>query len=426
MSARRLAIRVIERVQKDRAFLAQVLSSELEASGFELRDRALSTELSYGVIRTERYLLARMQRLLDVRKTDERVLRELLLAAYQIEFLPKIPARAAVNEAVAAVRRVQGARVGGFVNAVLRRFAAEPPSVSIGEASYLSLPDWLRARIEATLDGSDARSLVDPDRGRGVFLRVPHGSELPGTLAGEVEAFPACPGSYRFLGRGDPRAHREYEQRAFLVQELGSQLVAHLLEVTPGARVLDVCAGRGNKALLLAELAGAQGKVMATDLHPAKLGILEGEKARVPGVRAPIETRAWDATTVPPAELLGEFDFVLVDAPCTGVGTLRRRPEIARRLTPDDPTRLGNLQEAILRNAALTLRPGGQLLFSTCSVLSEEGDQVFRRVSDVLIPSQARGEFWTRTVGGTPSARLLPRVHGSDGYFVARLALKEK
>lgn len=426
MSARRLAVRVIEKVQKEGAFLAQALANELDKSGLELRDRALATELAYGVVRTEGYLLWRLGSLLDLRKTDERVLRELLLAVYQIDFLERVPARAAVSEAVAAVRRVQGPRVGGFVNAVLRRLLTSDDKTSLAEASYVSLPEWLRSKMESSLDAVHVRSLVDPERGRGLTLRVPRGSALPGTLAAEVEPISSCEGAFRFLGRGDPRARAEYGQGHFSVQELGSQLIAHLLEVTEGARVLDVCAGRGNKSLVLAELAGREGRVVATDLHPAKLSVLKSEEKRLKGERAPIETRVWDATTQPPSEFLGAFDFVLVDAPCTGVGTLRRRPEIARRLVSEDPARLSALQEAILRAAALTLRPGGQLLFSTCSVLPEEGEQILDRVSDVLVASPKRGEIWTPLGGAAPFFRLLPQIHGSDGYFVARLELREK
>lgn len=425
MTARRLASRVIERVQKEGSFLAQALDRELRDSGFELRDRALATELSYGVIRTEFYLRERLRPFIGSKKTDERVMRELYLAVYQLDFLPRIPPSAAVNEAVSAVRRVQGPRVGGFVNAVLRRLLAAEPGLSLREATFLSLPGWLRARLETTVGAEGARDLADPGAGRALTLRVPQGTELSEALRAELEPLVACEGAFRFLGRGDPRARQEYAEGAFVVQELGSQLIAHLLEPTEGARVLDVCAGRGNKTLLLAERVGPSGSVVATDLQRSKLDVLERESRRLRGTRAPISTEVWDATEPLPAALASSFDFVLVDAPCSGVGTLRHRPEIARRLGASDPARLGALQATILRGAAAALKPGGQLLFSTCSVLPEEGEKVLESAFAELAPAQNLGAMWRKTCGDAPFARILPGSHGTDGYFLARLERRE-
>ncbi len=421
MTARRLASRVIERVQKEGTFLAQALDRELSESGFELRDRALATELSYGVIRTEAYLRERLGPFIGSKKTDERVMRELCLAVYQLEFLPRIPPSAAVNEAVDAVRRVQGPRVGGFVNAVLRRLSAAGPVLPLREATFMSLPRWLRARLEEAVGPENARDLVDPGAGRALTVRVAQGATLSEAFRAELEPAAACEGAYRFLGRGDPRVREEYAEGSFVVQELGSQLIAHVLEVTPGARVLDVCAGRGNKTLLLAELVGPSGSVVATDLHRSKLDVLERENRRLRGTRAPVSTEVWDATTALPEPLVASFDFVLVDAPCSGVGTLRHRPEIARRLTPEDPSRLGTLQATIVKEAARALKPEGQLLFSTCSVLPEEGEKVLESVSGELALARNLGAMWKRTCGEAAFSRILPGTHGTDGYFLARL-----
>src|SRR5690606_26809849 len=203
MTARRLASRVTERVQKEGAFLAQALDRELSESGFELRDRALSTELSYGVIRTEAYLRERLRPFIGSKKTDERVMRELCLAVYQLDFLPRIPQSAAVNEAVNAVRRVQGRRGGGFVNAVVRRLAAAGPGLPLREAAFTSLPGWLRTRLEEAVGPDSARDLVDPGAGRGLTVRVVRGAELSEPLRAALEPVATCEGAFRFLGRGD-------------------------------------------------------------------------------------------------------------------------------------------------------------------------------------------------------------------------------
>ena len=234
------------------------------------------------------------------------------------------------------------------------------------------------------------------------------------------------PGAYQFEAGGDPRQLLGYQEGAFVVQELGAQLVAHALGVREGEAVLDVCAGRGQKTSLLKSLVGNSGRVVATDLHEHKVRALEEEMKRL-GVSVTAQT--WDWTKEPPTELRGVFDRVIVDAPCSGVGTLRRRPEIARRLTAEDPVRLGALQSQIARNAALALKPDGVLLFATCSVLREEAEDIVEQLIAEGALTAVIPETSVQTAlfpqGASPSAalRLLPQIHGTDGYFIARFAL---
>jgi 16S rRNA (cytosine967-C5)-methyltransferase len=181
--------------------------------------------------------------------------------------------------------------------------------------------------------------------------------------------------------------------------------------------VLDACAGRGQKTSLLVERVGERGEVWAADVHRKKLVVLgrELERLRLPGAR----TAEVDWTRDPDAIPNG-FDRVLVDAPCSGVGTLRRRPEIASRLAEGDPARLAELALGILRGAASRARPGGRVVFAVCSVLSEEAEAVALGVSDVLAPAPFDAPEVERFATKSPSAfRLLPVEHGTDGYFVA-------
>jgi 16S rRNA (cytosine967-C5)-methyltransferase len=220
-------------------------------------------------------------------------------------------------------------------------------------------------------------------------------------------------------GEGDPRQKPGYAEGAFTVQEEGAQVVALALGARSGERVLDACAGRGQKTTLLAERLGADG-ILACDLYPEKLEAL-AEEARRLGL-GEIETRAVD-WSVGQGGLAGDFDRVLVDAPCTGTGTLRRRPEILRRLTPADPARLGALSEQILRSAASRAKAGGTVLFAVCSVLRQECEDVVERVSDVLEPAPFDApELSPELVAGKTSLRLLPGQHGTDGYFMACFA----
>ena len=255
------------------------------------------------------------------------------------------------------------------------------------------------------------------------YLRVLHPETLS-WLAEKAEPCEGIPGAYRFMAGGDPRRLAGFQEGAFLVQELGAQLVAHALGALPGERVLDVCAGRGQKTMLLAEQVGSAGHVMATDLHQHKVQALAEEAERL---KVAVETRAWDWTNPPPESFHGAFDRVVVDAPCSGVGTLRRRPEIARRLVAEDPARLGELQRILLLNASQAVRSGGVLLFATCSVFNEEAEQVVEAVQRMSIrPLHLEGMATpvdARLFPEGPTAasfRLLPSSHGTDGYFVAR------
>ncbi|NLE87832.1 MAG: Sun protein [Myxococcales bacterium] len=447
-AARRIAATVLRRVWEDDAFAAAALSAELDrAGGLDPRDRALATELVYGVLRTEGYLLEVLGRFGKIRRADTELTSHLLVGAYQIAFLDRVPQRAAVHEAVAEIKRARGARVAGFANAVLRKVTAtelEPLPVALRR----SAPRWLVERMARAVGDDETAALLGGDgAGVGVGLRLAGGAAAPAWLSDPDLARPSAlaPGAYRFRGGGDPRRLPGYAEGAFVVQEEGAQLVTWAVGARPGERVLDACAGRGQKASLLAELVGPTGELWATDLHPGKLEQLrlEFERLGLPRPRtvavdwtrgaAPAVPCALEASEGAPGEsadgiqasgdaLPGGFDRVVVDVPCVGDGTLRRRPEIARRLRPEDPARLTDVQRAILRAAATQARPGGRVIYATCSVLREACEEVLEGVGELLEPVPFDAPRVAEVFPPDRSSlRLLPGTHGTDGYFVASL-----
>jgi 16S rRNA (cytosine967-C5)-methyltransferase len=411
-------VQALIRVLRDDAYGAAALSAELERSqGLEERDRALATELFYGTLRVKSALEARLAPFAPRGLKDVVVKAELLVAAYQLLSLDRIPAFAAVNAAVNGVRAARGKQVAGFANAVLRK-VAQGEKLSASDAARQNISPWLLQALLQSVGETEAQALIMPQPDKVVGLRLVSGRVLPGWL--ETSAVGrASPRSRLVSGAGDPRKREGYAEGTFVVQEEGAQAIALSLGARPGERVLDACAGRGQKTTLLSEQVGSGGAVWATDVYPKKLEALSSEYERLK--LSPPELRAID-WTVGVGDVPADFDRVLVDAPCTGTGTLRRRPEIAARLLPEDPARLSDLAERIVRSAATRLRSGGRLVFAVCSVLEAECEALATRVHDILEPvafdCPELGALWNQ--GEAPSAfRIGPTRFGTDGYFAA-------
>jgi len=415
-SARSLALHVLLRVTHDQAYAAAALSQGLADSDLPASERGLATELCYGVLRAEPYLRRRLERHTDLRRTDAEIGLILCLGVYQLEFLDRVPVHAAVSECVELARSA-GTWATGFVNAVLRKVATDDVGrLPREEAIWTSVPAWLRKRLERDVGEAEARGLLVPAQAPRPDVRLRPGRPVPLELELEDTVLGSAK---RFTGGGDPRRHAGFLAGDFVLQELGSQLVAALVAAKPGERVLDACAGRGQKTACLLDL-GAD--VLATDLHEHKLRALSSEMARL-GLVA--QTRVVDWTKPPPDDLLGAFDAVSLDAPCTGTGTLRRRPEIMRRLGSDSPRELAELQGQLLRQAALCLTPGGRLIYSICSVLRQEAEDVLAAVQDVLEPAPLPTLDLPWLAAGATSVRFLPGTSASDGYFVTQLVLRQ-
>ena len=434
--ARALGARVLIRVWQAGAFAAAALDAEIgRSAGLDPRDAGLATELVYGVLRTQVFLEDRLAALATSRRwaADPLVRAHLLMGAYSLCFLDRVPAFAAVSEAVEAIRGVDP-HVASFANAVLRKLAAQAEQArpALQDAVVASAPGWLRGALRRALGRAGASAFlsagpVPPPLG--LCLRPGEDREawitrLQAAAPGaSIEPGRGSPHAILVRGAGDLRKLPGYGE-AWLNQEEGAQGIALLLGARPGERVLDACAGRGNKTWLLAQQVGG-GAVDAADIHPAKL-----QHAAKLGARASYAVD-WSAGT---GEVPEGYDRALVDAPCSGVGTLRRRPEIALRREEHDLGRLSALQAAIARHAASRTRDGGRLVFAVCSVLREECEAVVDRLSGDpgegepqvrLEPAPFDAEA-AAALGceGATSVRLLPHVHGTDGYFAAMFVVR--
>jgi len=335
----------------------------------DLRDRALATELVYGVLRWQRALDAAItphtSRGLAALEPAARVW--LRLGAYQVHLLDRIPKEIAVSATQDAARTSGFARLTGLLNAVLRKVAQTP----LERDALLTLPAWIGDTLREAF-GADAAREAEALRERATTTLRPTLSKggIAAARAALVDAglqVSDAPHGYLAVSGGDPFQTRAWRDGLFVAQDPAGAVVID--GVAPGARVLDLCAGRGIKTTALADRGC---KVVAVDIGETKLDELLGLAKRL-GVAHNIEATAAQDGTVS-LDGFGLFDEVLVDAPCSGLGTLRRHPEIAWRRSPEDVRALVALQARLVKNALAVVKPGGRLTYAVCSFVRVEAD----------------------------------------------------
>jgi len=429
-------VRALERVETDASFADIALETELATLGLPARDAALATELTYGTLRWQRYLdwiLAPHSRR-RLESLDPRVRVILRVTAYQIAFLERVPSFAAVNDGVTLAPRTPGVRA--FVNAVLRSFARRdprerepaPPRDPIDAlATRCSFPTWLAQRWVARYGRADAEALMralnerPPLTLRTNTLRITR-DVLAQRLATE-EGLGGRPTHHAPEGLvvgpgGAPGAWRAFVDGSFAVQDEASMLVARLLAPEPGSTVADVCAAPGTKTTHLAELMDDRGRVLAFDREPERLTRVREAAARL-GITI-IDARDGPVEALAPG-FRAACDGVLVDAPCSNLGVLRRNPEVKWRRQPSDLLLASRRQSEILAAAATMVGRGGRLVYATCSLEPEENEAVARAFL------AAHADFATDPPDKFPLAldadgwlRCLPHRHGTDGFAAVR------
>lgn len=446
-TGRELARHVLARVEEDGAFASRLLASALDrAPTLDASERGLATELVYGVLRRRARLDRALEAVADrgLASLDPAMRILLRVGAYQLLFLDRVPAYAAVHDTVETAKRLHGPRLAGLTNALLRRVAerGEPPlpDPARDPLGYLievcGFPEWLARLSARELGDATAVALgaelaapaavsLRANRTAGVTreaLVAALAAERPGA---QLTLAAVAPDAVLARGLDGPARTEAFARGDFAISDVGAQMVAELCGAAPGERILDACAGLGGKTCHLAALADNRAQVVAADLSAPKLDQAR-EQARRLGA-AGVETCVVDLLAELPATL-GLFDRVLLDAPCSGLGVLRRHPEILLRRTEGELAVLAATQRRMLDVLSARVAPGGLLAYAVCTFDRAEGEDVvhaflaahpdFHLEPPLETPG---GVPWRRLLDGAGFARTWPHRDEADAFFAARL-----
>jgi 16S rRNA (cytosine967-C5)-methyltransferase len=411
----------------DRAFAG-------EAAELAPRDRALAMALSYGTVQRRATLDHVVAQILDRRldRLEPSVLAALRLGLFELLFLGGSASHAAVNESVELAKRTSRAGAG-LVNAVLRRAVREGPGILAGlsdetpeDAAILhSVPGWLARRWWDELGPEEARALLGVvNQPAESALRVNPLLATPAEVACALPVAgrpaPGIPEGLVLDGPFDVQGSELWRAGAIQPQSRASMLVSRVLDPQPGRRLLDLCAAPGGKTTHLAALMEDRGEIVAVERHPGRAAALERTAARLRATIVRVEVE--DAAE---ARRDGSFDAVLVDPPCSGLGTLQSRPDLRWRVRSESIDELAALQARILLAGASAVAPGGALVYSVCTISRAEGPDVveafLRDHPDWGVEDAAGDREALRGAPTGPGIQLLPHRDGTDGFFIARL-----
>ena len=431
-NARSMALKVLIACRKNGAWADASLKAALSSESLSAADAALCSRLVYGVVQNKLLLDYYLSAFCSQKpeKLQPPLLDILRLGAYQILYMDRIPVSAAVNESVELAKMNRRAAAAGLVNAVLRKLDREKsslPPLPEKETERLSVqyshPLWLTERFQKLL-GDEKEALisihieavpmvvqVNPLKTTAAALK-----EELNALGVSVEAHPTMPDTFYLANTGDLASLSPFGEGKFTVQDTAASLVAHAAGFTKGARVLDVCAAPGGKSFSAAFRMENSGEIIACDLHENKLKrVREGAKRlgitniRTETADGRVFREAWE----------NAFDFVLCDVPCSGLGIIRKKPDIRYK----DPAALAELppiQRGILDNASRYVKPGGVLLYSTCTVLREENEEQ----TDAFLTRHtdfSYEDFSLPDGKSAPYCTLWPHRDGTDGFFICKL-----
>ncbi len=426
MSARTTALAALIACRRAGAWSDGILKDYLRRDGLDRRDAALATQLCCGVLQNRLLLDWQLGQLSaqPLQKLQPVVLDILRLGAYQIGFLDRVPDSAAVNEAVEQTKKYANARAGGYVNGVLRALSrrkgelaapagSDLSALSIHYSHPLPLVELLQSQLpEGTLEQVLAADQETP----ATVLRK--NSLVEGPMPEQALPHPWLRGCYTLQGGGSVEQLPGFRGGSFTVQDAASQLAVLAADPQPGDRVLDACAAPGGKSFAAAARMQNRGELISCDLHAHKLQLIEAGAVRL-GVTC-LTTRQQDGTVFVP-EWERSFDRVLADVPCSGMGVIRKKPDIRYKDTAP-LAGLPQVQTRLLETLCRYVKPGGVLLYSTCTILRRENEAV---VEAFLA---AHGEFSLEPMvlpvplpENNGMQLLLPGQYDTDGFFIARL-----
>lgn len=442
ISIRHLAANILNQVHSSQAFASPLINDGLDKNALSgTPDGRLLTHLVYGVLRFQGHLdwiLAKFYRG-NFEKMDESLKNILRLGLYQLKFSDRLPAFAVVDEAVKIAKIIHPDK-SALVNAILRNYLRRGqkiafPSVKKNPAEYLaafhSHPLWL-VREWIKIFGPDETKLLCSANNElpPLTLRINTLKILREETKQKLASAGFAPEATKFSPDGlilntsaNPIQKTDFFEDGFLrIQDEAAQLVSYLINPDGTESILDACAGSGGKATHLAAILKNKGQIVAVDRNTERLAELKQEAARL-GINI-IETQTGDLSTGLPETLRGKFDHVLVDAPCSGLGTLRRNPEIKWRTTEKDLRNFSAAQKIILQNASAAVKKGGRLIYSTCSLLPRENEMIiddFLKLNSNFSICQPPALIDKHLIDRRGFFHTFPHKHNMDGFFGAIL-----
>lgn len=435
---RLLAVQVLNHVS-DGGYSNLTLDATIRKAKLEPRDVGLLTTIVYGVIQRQLTLDYLIEPFIAGKKVEDWVRVLLRTAVFQMQYLTRVPKRAIFFDSTEVAKKMGHVGVAKFVTAILRRMDREGfrdlneiEDVEERLAISTSTPTWLTAKLIEQLGYDQAEAILNAiDTAPNAVVRANHTKINRKALRQRLSdrypdmALSEVAGSALVNQGGHLAGAPEFAEGLMTMQDESSQLVAPSMRLQPNSKVLDACAAPGGKTTHIAEYldAAAGGQVTALDLHPHKVRLIEQNAARL-GLSDVVTATAMDARQAGEHFAPASFDRVLVDAPCSGLGLIRRKPEIKYEKTQADIDHLKEIQKNILSSVADLVKPGGYLTYSTCTIVREENQGVvadflanhpnFEQVTvPIDLPLEKRH--------GQPALQLYPSDYGSDGFFIASL-----
>lgn len=431
-TARQVALLSLSAFERQGAWSEGFLKHAIREAGLDGRDAALATRLCFGVLQNRMLLDFYLEQFCSMKlsKLEEKVLQAMRLGAYQLCFLDRVPHSAAVNESVKLAKRyAKNPRAGGMVNGVLRSLERRLSDLPVPEslAVQYSHPEWVVKEFSITQKADDLERLLAADNQQPpttvqVNTRMATAAALMEELRAQnvtAEGHPWLEECLLLSDTGDLERLPAFCRGAFYVQDAAARMAVMAAGAEPGMWLLDACAAPGGKSFASALAMGDRGTVIACDIHPHKEGLIRSGAARL-GLTS-IQVRIQDSR-VRRAEWEGAFDIVLADVPCSGLGIIRKKPDIRYK----DPAPLDDLPEvqlAILETVSTYVKAGGVLLYSTCTVRRQENEAVVEAFLGRHPDYRTEAFALPGPVGSVSRGMLTlwPHIHGTDGFFIAKL-----